>query len=1380
MNHIGLLMSYFREPEAAQSAQRMLGRKGFRRGILLHRTPEGHVSLHDPSIRKRIFLTLIIGGCTSAAGVGLSFIGTFPQILPLATLNRVLFGFIGLGLGVLIGRFASTWLFPSISRSERERQASWLRAGESLLLLQAPIRSLTGAVRFLRDSIETEVSIFALHPQRVFPEPPVLRDLTALPIPQIQVHASRLAKEHHVDVQGGASRALLTQLDDARQTIHTICGDLTEAVRLEQSLSPVAEWILDNEYLIESHGRDVQINLPKSFYHELPTLTVDPDRSYPRVYSLAKELVAHSDARLDRENIYAFLSAYQEVACLTIGELWALPLMLRIALIQRVEQLARQAWRELHDREFADFWANRLLATLRYDPDQLFAVLAELAEERGRPSNSFATHLSGLLYDEDAALIPIQSWLERSLQRPLTELHTSEQTRQAANQISIGNAITSLRQLSLLDWREVFEQQSQVEQILRRDPAKVYPEMDFDTRNQYREAVEVLAKGSRIEEIQVARKVVEMAAISETREGWESRQRHIGTYLIGENRSQLSKAIGHRESIHFRIHQWIYRHPTVLYLTSITLVSLGLLAYPIVRNLRGEASMFGLVVLILLTLPASQLATEWVNYFITRILPPRRLPKLDFLQKGIPGAYRTLIVVPMLLTDKGTIASEIEKLEIRYLANPEHNLVFSLFSDFMDAASESSKEDLPLLEFAREGIRGLNSRYGEGRFYLFQRQRTWSDSEQKFIGWERKRGKLEELNRLILGLRSEDEPSILDVGNADHLTDIRFVITLDSDTQLPRDSARRMIETLAHPLNQPRFDQNGKVAQGTYSLIQPRVSPSLPSAVSTLFSRIYTDPVGTDPYTKVVSNAYQDLSGEGSYIGKGIYDPRAFHHMLADRFPDECLLSHDLIEGAHVRTGLATDIELFDEFPSDYISYSRRQHRWIRGDWQIAEWIFPRVPDRNHSRVPNALDVLSRWKIFDNLRRSLVPAASVTVLVLTWFATPVLQLFTSALLASVILFQPLAGPLTWATSAKGLRAFSLRQIQHDMTRALAEAALLPHQAGLALDALLRVMYRRLVSRRSLLEWTPAQMTEWSASKQRKIFRLNFWLILMISVGLSAGIAVWRPESLSFALPWLFLWFISPLLGWLLTMKQTIRTPSQKLSDQDIHMLRRVARRTWRYFADFVGPDTAWLPPDNYQVSHQNQLAMRTSPTNIGMWMLSSLAATDFCYITLDQMIERLSHTMATLKELERHEGHLLNWYNIEDQMPLDPRYVSSVDSGNFIAAIWTLDQGIDEILNRSILSSSTLKGLQDSTEILLEELSKENAAAETHQLVLEIFDIIRECPPGVLDLIPVVRTIDTKAKSIAALMREDAGTHAGAAYWARQLERQSGAWVEAI
>jgi len=715
MSQKGLLLSYFREPEAAQSALRVLGRNGFRRRVLLQSTPEGRISRRDPSRRIRNTLILAGGFIVSTAGVTLSILGILPSLTSSTTWNHMVITVVGLVFGAGMGAFSSAVLFPVVSKVVIARYENWLRSEESLLILQAPLLSLTSAVQTLRDSIESEISIFALHPQRDFPEAPDLRKLTALPLPQIQAHAARLSKEHHIDLKGGSSRVLLDQLENARQTIHAICGDLIEAVRLEQSMSPVAEWILDNEYLIESHGRGVQINLPKSFYRELPTLTVDPDRNFPRVYSLAKELVGHSDARLDRENILAFLSAYQEEECLTIGELWALPLMLRIALIQRVEQLARQAWEELRDRELADFWANRLLATLRRDPHQLFAVLAELAEKRGRPSSYFATQLTGHLYDEDAALVPVQSWLERSLRRPLTELHSAEQSRQAVSQISIGNAITSLRQLSLLDWRDIFEGQSHVEKILRRDPARIYPDMDFDTRDQYREVVEVLAKGLGVEQVQIARKVVELAAASESSEGWGSRQRHVGTYLIGEGRAQFSKSVGCRESLRYRFYQWIYRFHTSLYLTSIILATIGLLIYPIFHNTRSGTTPLHILTLILLALPASQLATEAINYLTTRILPARRLPKLDFSQDGIPDAFRTLVVVPMLLAEEGTIKDEIEKLEIRFLGNREHNLVFALFSDFIDADSEVTESDSDLLSIAEGGISRLNRKYGEGR-----------------------------------------------------------------------------------------------------------------------------------------------------------------------------------------------------------------------------------------------------------------------------------------------------------------------------------------------------------------------------------------------------------------------------------------------------------------------------------------------------------------------------------------------------------------------------------------------------------------------------------------------------------------------------------------
>ena len=536
-------------------------------------------------------------------------------------------------------------------------------------------------------------------------------------------------------------------------------------------------------------------------------------------------------------------------------------------------------------------------------------------------------------------------------------------------------------------------------------------------------------------------------------------------------------------------------------------------------GLAGLSPAIRLGLMLLLLIPVSQLAIEVVNYLITRLLPPRPLPKMDFEDSGIPDAFRTLVVVPMMLVNEETVRAEVEKLEIRYLANKEANLLFSLFTDYTDSATLSREDDSRLLQTASVCLEDLNQRHGVERFFLFHRERIWSESEQKFIGWERKRGKLEELNRLIDGTRSETAAPIVLVGDPDSLSNVRFVITLDSDTQLPHASARRMVETLAHPLNQPRFDAAGNIMAGSYTIIQPRVSPTLSSTSVSTFSRLFADAVGIDPYSQAVSDVYQDLSGEGSYHGKGIYDVRAFSRVLSGRFPEEWVLSHDLIEGAHVRVGLASDIELFDEFPQGYQSYSSRAHRWIRGDWQIAGWIFPRVPLPVGGRGPNPLSLFNRWKILDNLRRSLLPATSLGLLIVSWLISPGTGAIASLVVGMQLLFHPLAQPFTMATTRKGLKYFDLSKVMHDLLRATADAALLPHQAAVTLDAIARVWYRRMISRRGLLEWT-AQATHWSASRRQPLFVATLALGSLFS-GI-VGWAIWRvmPASLPLAAPWL--------------------------------------------------------------------------------------------------------------------------------------------------------------------------------------------------------------------------------------------------------------------
>jgi cyclic beta-1,2-glucan synthetase len=1371
----GTLIAFFARRNEARSALRALQSKGFRRAALVHKTAEGDVHTWDPFLWRRTL------GATMAFILFGGVAGVAYRVLhgPAPTLNGSLSTLVSIFAAGLIGALlGGAWVRRSnygVERSLIEDHARWLVTGETVLILQAPIDTLRFPVAVLRESGDIPPAVFVLHPKRGGPTGDVPNPGVSLWPAQIQEHAQRLTMDHEVGPGPRRNAELLKRLEDARQWIHEICSDLSEAGRLEQGAPPTAEWILDNEYVIESNARDVQLNLPRRFYRELPALANGPHRGLPRIYGLAKELVSHAELRLDRENILSFIEAYQSVHTLTIGELWAVPQMLRIALIESIRDLAATALAELRERETADFWANRLITTNRRDPHQLFSILAELAEVQPGPSPYFAAQLVDHLYDEEAALVPVRSWLERACRKPLNELNLREQNRQTKDQISIGNAFATLRQLSVLDWRQVFERLSRVERLLRFDPSGVYSEMDFDTRDRYRRAIEEIARRSGEAEDHVAQRAIELATQATREDAGDERWNHVGTYLIGEGRRDLTRLIRCEEAPRFRVRKWVERYHSAAYFFGLAILSAAVISMVVLLGLRGQTPGVQLLIVLLLAIPASQIAIEVLNYLVTRLLPPHGLPKMDFERSGIPDAFRTLVVVPMMLADEESIRAEVEKLEIRYLGNKEENLLFGLFMDYTDADQAHREDDKRRLRTARESIEGLNARYGGERFFLFHRERTWSESEQRFIGWERKRGKLEELNRLIDGTRPENSDPLVCVGAPDHLSNVRFVITLDSDTQLPHGTARRMIETLAHPLNRPRFDADGRMIAG-YTIIQPRVSPTLPSTSGSLFSRLFADAVGIDPYTKVVSDVHQDLTGEGSYHGKGIYDVRAFSRALSGRFPEEWVLSHDLIEGAHVRVGLASDIELYDEFPQGYRGYVGREHRWIRGDWQILGWVFPRVPLPGGGRGLNPLSAFNRWKVFDNLRRSLLAATSLGLLTASWLISPRIGWVASLLVAMQVLFHPLAQPFTMATTRRGLKGFSFSKVLHDLLRAVADAALMPHQAGVALDAIVRVCHRRLVSRRGLLEWA-TQATQGNGARRQSLFVASLVPASLFSGIVGWGVQHWMPSSLAVAGPWLVLWLLSPLIGWLLNLRPQTKQTQLLLPEKDLRFLRQVARRTWRYFSAFVGDDTSWLPPDNCQISPQNQLAMRTSPTNIGLWMLSTLAAHDAGYLTVDEVVETLTQTMATIGKLERYEGHLLNWYDIQTLAPLEPRYVSAVDSGNLLGALWSLEQGLGELRQKPVLDANAFEGLWDTGEILRQAVEQNGTSGPETQAIHGMMRAWEAPPVRIVDALRLLRRKEDGVKDLADAARESADGRAEAAYWSHQMERQMSAWL---
>ena len=1373
MSDLGTLLAYFIQDEDTREGLRQLRRKGFRRSARIYKPPDRDVQVTQLS-RARWALWGLFGSLI-AIGVflTLTFFAGYSQLQPAAAGLSAIFG-------AIVGWFLGFRLDPGVDPELIKKHARWTVAGDSLCITQASPADMATALPMLRDIGETHPSIFALYPERDFESPASPMTHAPLSPTRLRQHTLHMAADHKVTINDSDDEPLLTSLKRCGNDLEQIRQDLTVAVRLEQSVSPSAEWILDNAYIVQSHIQDVEDNLPKKFYHELPELTSAHLKGLPRTYAMATELVRHTEGHLTQANISDLLEDYQSTSILSIGELWAMPLMLRIALIESLCQLAEQVYLRLRERELADFWSTRLLAVARREPNQLFSLLAELSAEHPYPSPYFAFQLTSHLYDEQAALIPVQSWIERTLHSGLADISVHEQGRQAASQVFIGNAITSLRELALLDWRDVFESHSEVDSILQNDPVDVYGSMDFETRDRYRSAVEEIARTNSISEGEVARAAIHLASRPARDETAGGPQRHVGYFLIDDGRGALIDEVGGMESTRQSRLRWITRHATSIYLSTVGILTAGLVTILLGLGAMVDASPLFLGIATLASiLPASQLAVQIVNYLAARLLPPLTLPKLSFEKEDIPDRFRTLIIVPVIFADEATIHDEIEKLEIRYLANPNSNLVFGVFGDYGDSDQQVSKEDNNLLSLAISRIQQLNARYDSNRFFLFSRDRVWTESEDQYIGWERKRGKLEELNRLLAGEASPEEREVVRVGEPDALAEVRFVITLDSDTQLPRDSARRLVETLAHPLNHSQDGYTGNGSGGPYTIIQPRMSTSLPSATATSFSRLFTDPVGSDPYTKAVSDVYQDLAGEGSYHGKGIYDPRSFHRTLSGRFPEQRLLSHDLLEGAYVRTALASDIELFDEFPQDYQTYSRRLHRWIRGDWQISAWWSARVPSADGKTDRNPLSLLNRWKIFDNLRRSLVPAGIVLFLLAAWLSSPSYGALVGISVTLLLFFQPLSELVTMVTTLRNETDLTVRELSHDVSRAISEVALLPHQAGLALDAIARVWYRRLVSRKRLLEWTTAQIAQWQKQGQSTAFLLNMGWVSLASVGI--GFLVWtvQPASLRVSAPFLIAWFVSPLVGWWLNSSPRKRSARAALSSSELDLLRKLARRTWRYFNDFVDEDTSWLPPDNYQVSHQNQLAMRTSPTNIGLWLLSALGAHDFGYLTADQVIHRVGQTFRTLKKLERFEGHLLNWYDLSSLQPLHPRYVSMVDSGNLLACLWTLESGFQELIRKPIVGPHALAGLFDTLMILRGELDS-GEAERHHEALLLLESILRHPPELTTEIIHRIRLAIEPATKLADDLREGAGLDGGGPYWSRQLERQVSAWADVI
>ncbi|MCR4339346.1 MAG: hypothetical protein NUW01_05605, partial [Gemmatimonadaceae bacterium] len=790
------------------------------------------------------------------------------------------------------------------------------------------------------------------------------------------------------------------------------------------------------------------------------------------------------------------------------------------------------------------------------------------------------------------------------------------------------------------------------------------------------------------------------------RQGGGDRTAHVGFFLIDKGLRELERTAEARLSASEAFTRAADRFPLLLYLGAITLITL-ILTGGLLMQTQADGGPDGVLVLlgVLALLSTGQLAVALVNWLATLLASPHPLPRMDF-SRGIPPESRTLVVVPTMLSSARNIEDLVEALEVRFLANRDDNLRFGLLTDFQDAHAETLPEDEALLRTAEARIEELNEKYrGDNgdTFFLFHRPRRWNPRDRIWTGYERKRGKLADLNALLRG-GAKDRFSLI-VGNTDVLSNMKFVITLDTDTQLPRDSAREFVGTLAHPLNRARYDEDQQRVCEGYGILQPRMGVSLPSTNRSRYARLYGDEPGIDPYTRAVSDVYQDLFGEGSYIGKGIYDIDAFERSFKDRFPENRILSHDLLEGCYARAGLVSDVLLYEEYPSRYSADVSRRHRWIRGDWQLAGWLLPRVPGPGTRRRKNPLSWLSQWKLFDNLRRSLVPAALTLLLLLGWTDLSSAWLWTLAVIGIILIPSLIAFTLEmFQKPVDVLLVQHLAAVVHDVGRRLAQAtftlACLPHEAVFSMDAIVRTAGRMLFTRKRLLEWNPSSESERNGSTSLAAAFRSMWTAPVIAMAAALVLVLSNPAALVVAGPILILWLVSPAIAWWIS-RPLARREARLTADQTF-FLRKLSRKTWAFFETFVGPEDHWLPPDNYQEYRGAAVAHRTSPTNMGLALLANLSAYDFGYIPAGQLIERTASALRTMQSLERHRRHFYNWYDTLSLKPLHPAYISTVDSGNLAGHLLTLRPGLLSLPDRPVLEARWFDGLRDTLGILVD------------------------------------------------------------------------------
>lgn len=1144
---------------------------------------------------------------------------------------------------------------------------------------------------------------------------------------ELNKHAAELARNHIVGKSSKSLHWLIRRLNESYGLILKAHKAINADTKGMFPTAPAAEWLLDNFYIIEEQVKLIRRNLSRGQYSRLPVLMKGYLKGYPRVYAIALEMVAHSDGMIDEKSITGFIQAYQSQNLLSMGELWAIPLMLRVALIESIRNVCEKILESQTEWHRADDLVHNI-AACKTDERQISDLLNKQLEGINKMSPSFVEYLLRKQRKQKAGLTIVNVLVEKRLRREgssIKAMTALEHQLQAELQVSIGNSIIGLRFISDMDWTVIFESLCEVEQILRRDPCGIYERMDFESRDHYRHEVEKFARIYGSSETNVAEKAIECANDGTGRSPMD----HVGYYLIGEGRKILIDKLDQRKGGWRRAHYARTGRSVAAYMGFIiflTLFFVSFLMYYSGIHSTAHPVFYSLLTGIIVLIPCSELSINIINTIASHIFMPTMLPKLE-LKEGIPKELATFVIVPTLLTSPERVKDLFRQLEVYYLANREDNLYFALVGDFKDADSEVMPNDEAIAAAAVECVKALNKKYqrGDGTdiFYYMHRKRIYNKKQNRWIGWERKRGAIVEFNRALRGC--DNTGFEIMTCESDKLPYVKYVITLDADTCLPMGSAKMLIGAMAHPLNRAVVcEDTGMVCEG-HGLLQPRIGIDITAANRSFFTKVFAGQGGIDPYTTAVSDIYQDMFGEGIFTGKGIYEVDIFRRVLEDRIPDNTVLSHDLLEGCFLRAGLVSDIELIDGYPARYNSFSARQHRWVRGDWQLIPWLKGWVMDKNGNKVKNSLSFISKWKMIDNMRRSLIsPFLMLTfflglaVLPGSYAAWTAFVVFVAGLpLTMSILNSLLSGSTAFFRGRAGSNSSAVTGIKAALYQTLFIVMFLPYQAYLMLNAILVTLCRVCITHRNMLEWVTAADVESSIKNNTASYYRRMWFspcaafLSLLFAGISGQV------SLYVAIPAAVIWLISPYTAF--QISKPLVKKHAKLAEKDIALLRRIARKTWRYFEDFAVKEDNFLPPDNYQMDPPKGVAHRTSPTNIGMLLLSVLSACDLGYIGTVRMEKWYSDIFETLDKMEKWNGHLYNWYNTMTLEMLRPLYVSTVDSGNLLGYMITVREGLKEYISRKIPQPSMAAGLKDT---LL--LAAEEAGVKADENILSMLDTL--------------------------------------------------------